>query len=109
MRAKPPSCQSCVLCSHGSDFSAVTGTGVSGLMCIAEASGEHEQREGRPLVEYAPAGSLFERTLRRMGIDREQLSVTNLLQMPAAEQLAGGRTVGVQRAAGVPPQPAARD
>jgi uracil-DNA glycosylase family 4 len=59
-------------------------------MCVAEASGEHEAREGRPLVEYAPAGSLFERTLRRMGIDRAQLSVSNLLRCrPKNNWLAG--------------------
>jgi len=49
-------------------------------MVVAEASGEHEQREQRPLVEYAPAGGVFERVLRRMSLDRQQLSVTNVVR-----------------------------
>src|SRR5579864_4393041 len=80
MRSKPASCQSCPCCHHGSDFSAVTGTGSLGVMIVAEASGEMEAREQRPLVEYAPAGSLLERTFRRMGYSRQQFSLTNCIR-----------------------------
>jgi len=37
-----------------------------------------EAREQRPFVQYAPAGSLLERTFRRMGMSREQFSITNI-------------------------------
>jgi uracil-DNA glycosylase family 4 len=79
-RAKPNSCIGCVLHGHGTDFSRIEGTGSNGTMLIGEASGEHEQREGTPFVNYAPAGGVLERVLRRMGVDRQQLSVTNVLR-----------------------------
>lgn len=78
MRRKPESCGGCVLQSHGTDFSRIEGTGSSKVLVCGEASGEQEAREGTPFVKYAPSGSLLERTLRRMGIDREQLSITNV-------------------------------
>lgn len=89
-RAKPSSCVGCPLHSHGSDFSAVTGTGSLGVLCVAEASGEMEAREQRPLVEYAPSGSLLERTFRRMGLSRQQFSLTNTIRCrPRGDWLEG--------------------
>ena len=79
-RRKPESCSGCSLYSHGTDFSQIEGTGSSGVMVIAEASGEMEARDQLPLRPYAPAGSLYERTLRRMGIDRQMLSTTNIVR-----------------------------
>lgn len=80
MRAKPNSCTGCPCYSHGTDFTAIEGTGSSGVMLVGEASGEHEQRQGTPFVSFAPAGAILERVLRRMGVDRQQLSVTNVLR-----------------------------
>ena len=80
MRSKPPSCLGCPCYSHGTDFSAVTGTGSLGVMVVAEASGEYEALEGRPLVEWAPAGGVFERSLNRLGLSREQFFLTNTLR-----------------------------
>jgi uracil-DNA glycosylase family 4 len=79
-RSKPDSCRGCILRDHGSDFSKIEGTGSNGVMIVGEASGEHEQREGTPFVKYAPAGSLLERTFRRMGYDRQQFSITNAVR-----------------------------
>lgn len=79
-RAKPSSCRDCACHSHGSDFSQIEGTGSSGVMYVGEASGEHEQRDQLPFRPYAPAGGVLERTLRRMAIDRQSLSVTNVLR-----------------------------
>src|ERR1017187_10098312 len=80
MRHKPDSCLNCPCYSHGTDFSRVDGMGSLGVMICAEASGEQEAREGVPLVKWAPAGSLLERTFRRMGYAREQFSLTNCLR-----------------------------
>ena len=80
MRCKPDSCASCPIVGHGTDFSRVEGTGSLGVMIVAEASGEMEARDQLPLRPYAPAGSLLERTLRRMGYNREQFSITNCLR-----------------------------
>lgn len=79
-RSKPPACSSCPLCAHGTDFSAIEGTGSSGVLLVGEASGEHEQRDGLPFRPYAPAGSLLERTFRRMGIDRKMFAITNAIR-----------------------------
>jgi uracil-DNA glycosylase family 4 len=90
MRSKPSSCATCPCHSHGTDFSRISGTGSLGVMIVAEASGEVEAREQRPLVEYAPAGSLLERSFRRMGLDRNQFSLTNTLRCrPRNNWLAG--------------------
>lgn len=64
----------------GTDFSRVEGTGANRVLIVAEASGEMEARDGLPLRPYAPAGSLLERTFRRMGFDRLQFSLTNVLR-----------------------------
>jgi len=70
----------CACYAHGTDFSAVEGTGSLGVMLVGEASGEHEQRDQLPFRPYAPAGGVLERTLRRMGVDRQQFSTTNALR-----------------------------
>src|ERR1039458_4179266 len=49
-------------------------------MIVAEASGEMEARDQLPLRPYAPAGSLLERTFRRMGYNRAQFSLTNCIR-----------------------------
>jgi uracil-DNA glycosylase family 4 len=80
MRAKPSSCDGCQLQHRGTDFSQVEGTGSLGVMIVAEASGEMEARDQLPLRPYAPAGSLLERTFRRIGYSRQQFSLTNTLR-----------------------------
>ena len=80
MRAKPASCLNCQCYNHGTDFSRVEGTGSLGVLIVAEASGEMEARDQLPLRPYAPAGSLLERTFRRMGYSRAQFSITNTLR-----------------------------
>ena len=80
MRQKPSSCEGCACYSHGNDFSAIEGTGSSGVMLVGEASGEHEQRDQLPFRPFAPAGGVLERVLRRMSLDRQQLSVTNVVR-----------------------------
>jgi uracil-DNA glycosylase family 4 len=79
-RSKPASCIGCACYSHGTDFSGIEGTGSNGVMFVAEASGEHEQRDQLPLRPFAPAGGVFQRSLSRMGLSREQFSITNVVR-----------------------------
>jgi len=88
-RVKPKSCEGCECFLHGTDFSIVEGTGANGVLVVAEASGELEARTNvggkyigkcTPLRSYAPAGAIFDRCLRRMGLDREMFSITNVLR-----------------------------
>lgn len=80
MRAKPQSCSGCAFHGAGTDFSAIEGTGASGIMLVGEASGEHEQRDQLPFRPFAPAGGVLHRTIRRMGLSREQFSITNVIR-----------------------------
>ncbi len=80
LRSKPSSCIGCACASHGTDFSAIEGTGSLGVMDIGEGSGEHEARDQLPFRPYAPAGSVRERIFKRMSLDREQFSTTNVLR-----------------------------
>lgn len=49
-------------------------------MSVAEASGDAEQRDRLPLRPYAPSGAVEERTMRRMGLDRQSFSITNVVR-----------------------------
>lgn len=80
MRTRPATCIGCECFSMGTDFSQVEGSCSLGLMSVAEASGEHEQRDQLPLRPFAPAGSVEQRTLDRMGIRRQQMCYTNVLR-----------------------------
>lgn len=80
MLPKPPSCSTCVLANNGCGFSLTTGSGKIPLLVIAEAPGDWEEREARPLVEWAPSGSIFERALTERGIKREDIIVSNVLR-----------------------------
>ena len=79
-RHKPSSCVGCQCFNHGTDFSAIEGTGANGIMFVGEASGEFEAREQLPFRPAAPAGSVLERILRRMGLDRQSFSITNIVR-----------------------------
>lgn len=79
-RSKPESCIGCACHSHGTDFSAIEGTGSSGVMLVGEASGEAEQRDQLPFRPYAPAGGVLERLIRRMGLTRDQFWITNVVR-----------------------------
>lgn len=79
-RCKPDTCAGCVLQPHGTDFSAVEGTGANGVLLVGEASGEHEQRDQLPFRPFAPSGGVLERCLRRLGMDRKSFAITNAIR-----------------------------
>jgi uracil-DNA glycosylase family 4 len=74
---KPASCLGCSILAHGADFSAPEGTGSIGVAIVGEASGEGEARELLPFRPYMPSGSLLERTIRRLGMSRDQFAISN--------------------------------
>lgn len=55
------------------------GTGSLGVMVMSEALGEHEAKEHLPLRPNAPAGSVFQGIIRRMGLDRSQFLISNTI------------------------------
>ncbi len=67
-----------------------SGTGDNGVCLIGESPGEWEVRMGEPFYEMAPAGSVLERVLRRLGTSREQYLITNVCwSRPPNDWLAG--------------------
>lgn len=53
------------------------GSGRSGILCVGEAAGKNEAKDGLPFRPYAEAGSVLERALYRAGIDRQGLTIAN--------------------------------
>lgn len=47
-------------------------------MMIGEVPGDHEDREGHPFV--GPAGTLLDRALSSLGIDRSEVYLTNIVK-----------------------------
>ena len=73
-------CQGCPLESAGTDFAQSEGSGRLRVMICGEANGENEARDQLPFRPYAKAGSVLERTLRRIGLAREDFVISNLLR-----------------------------
>lgn len=63
MNAKPNGCKGCPLFTLGQGFALSDGAGTSGVLVVAEALGEDEAREGRPLV--GRAGQTWDRMVSR--------------------------------------------
>ena len=64
------------------------------IVIIGEAPGEHEERLGRPFV--GPAGTLLNKVLAEVGIDRTQCYVTNVVKVrPPANKIPRLGEIGV--------------
>lgn len=76
------SCAGCPLSTNRScgKFTEVDGGGKAGVLVVAEASGEQEAAAGLPLRPKAKAGSVFESVIRKMGLSRDNLWITNILR-----------------------------
>ena len=75
---KPDSCRDCPLYGSGMGFSQLEGSGANGVLVVAEALGEHEERDGLPLRPFADAGSVFQEAVRLVGADRQGFTITNV-------------------------------
>ncbi|MDR6190129.1 putative DNA metabolism protein [Agrobacterium pusense] len=71
-------CTRCAL--HCKATQTVFGDGPENakIMVVGEQPGDHEDLAGKPFV--GPAGQLFDRTLREIGVDRGGLYVTNAVK-----------------------------
>src|SRR3990167_6288991 len=75
---KPESCKTCVGWSWGcGGYVPASGSGENGVLVVAEAAGEHEAKEGMPLV--GKAGHFFFSNLQRAGISRDGFRLHNVL------------------------------
>lgn len=78
---KDPRCNDCELnldrtCTG---FMQPEGKGSRRLMVMAEALGEHEERDGLPLRPYAQAGAVVARALRQLRLERDELLISNMV------------------------------
>jgi uracil-DNA glycosylase family 4 len=90
--SKPSSCTGCPLYEFPfgkkTGFSKPDGTGKSGIMVIGEALGEHEEIAGKAFV--GKAGQYLWSNLQRVDIEREHLTIANVLSCrPPQNKLAG--------------------
>ncbi len=79
------------------------GDGTSHVMIMGEAPGEHEAKDSVPFHPKAPAGSTFDRLLRRAGLEREKFVVANTVwSRPPGNYLDGAKYEGEAIAAYAP-------
>jgi len=77
LRAALEAFEGCPLKATATNLCLYDGNPDSRIMIIGEAPGAQEDRQGKPFV--GPAGQLLDRMLAAIGLDREQVYITNLL------------------------------
>ncbi len=76
--AQVRSCRRCDLGELRTNVVAGDGSASARLMLVGEAPGYHEDREGKPFV--GRAGKLLSGLLARIGLEREEVYITNVLK-----------------------------
>ncbi len=79
MLNKPDSCGDCVgrKWDQGQGFVPADGQPLLGVAFMLEAGGKNEAIEGRPVMDYAAAGSVLRKVRRHLGYTREQFLYLN--------------------------------
>jgi DNA polymerase len=78
LRAAAASCTACPLHARATHTVFGAGPGTASLMLIGEQPGDQEDLAGRPFV--GPAGQVLEDVLKRIGITRETIYLTNVVK-----------------------------
>lgn len=71
-------CRSCDLCENGTRPVVGAGPANARLMIVGEQPGDREEKIGQPFV--GPAGQLLDELLAEVGLDREQVYLTNVVK-----------------------------
>lgn len=89
MLTKPEHCRGCLGYTWGcGGYVPASGSGSNGVLIVAEAAGENEASAGVPLV--GKAGEYFWTNLSRVGLNREDFKVHNVLSCrPPNNELRG--------------------
>lgn len=77
-RHQAASCRACPLWQIGTQTVFGAGPATARLMCLGEAPGQQEDRQGLPFV--GPAGRLLDQALAQAGIPRGEVYVTNVVK-----------------------------
>ena len=72
------SCNKCKLCQNRTNIVFGVGNKNAKIMMIGEGPGADEDREGIPFV--GKAGQLMNKALEGLGIQREELYITNIVK-----------------------------
>lgn len=88
---KPTTCNGCPLGNYNlGGFSQPEGNCSNGVLIIGEALGEKEYQDGLPLRPYAESGSVLQTAFRRLGLERGDFGLWNLIACrPPFNNLAG--------------------
>ncbi|MDX1622595.1 MAG: uracil-DNA glycosylase [Gemmatimonadota bacterium] len=78
VREEALSCTKCDLCETRTQVVWGSGTPRTGLMCVGEAPGYHEDRKGEAFV--GRAGALLTKILKAIGFERDEVFITNVLK-----------------------------
>ncbi len=73
-----PHCEGCAMRTVGERFVPSVGTGSSSILICADSPWYEEIATGRPFS--GAAGSMLDRLLRRVGIERDSLKIINTIQ-----------------------------
>ena len=78
LRAAGARCQGCELYRQATQMVFGRGPADARIMLVGEQPGDHEDLKGAPFV--GPAGEVLDRALAEVGIDRQQVYVTNAVK-----------------------------
>jgi uracil-DNA glycosylase family protein len=78
LRQAAAACQACDLWRTGAQTVFGEGEKQADVMLVGEQPGDQEDQAGRPFV--GPAGQLLDQALRKVGLEREKLYVTNVVK-----------------------------
>ena len=84
LRAAAADCRGCHLWRHATQTVFGEGLKKSRVVFVGEQPGDKEDRAGRPFV--GPAGRELDRALEAVGIDRDEVYVTNVVKHFAFEE-----------------------
>ncbi len=78
LEAEVATCTLCDLCQTRTQTVFGTGNKAADWMIIGEAPGQNEDEQGKPFV--GKAGALLTEMLRSVGLEREEVFITNILK-----------------------------
>jgi uracil-DNA glycosylase len=78
LQAQVAGCTKCALCETRTQTVFGTGSKTADWMIIGEAPGQNEDEQGKPFV--GKAGLLLTEMLRAVGLDRDEVFITNILK-----------------------------
>lgn len=78
LAAEAGECVRCPLHRHRTHVVFGVGSDTADVMCVGEAPGYHEDRQGEPFV--GKSGALLTRMLKEVGFEREDVYIANILK-----------------------------